>query len=206
MGLSDLQLRHIIRSSHKTFGWLLDFECYDDSSLGCSSNAQAVWWECSCGKHFTYILPASAREAERKGRDPFYCIRCNGDLPSTRITPATSDGEWRLRNLLDVGQYEYAVHVHPWKGCRVAVDAYLPLQRIVICHDGRSHFAPMPTDRKDAASKAYTGGQLVIDAVARGFKVVRLHYKDENEWADAISSAIATWKDTTPLYTSSYSM
>lgn len=119
------------------YGWLV--QGYDVTKLTKTSNAHKVWWICSCGKHVTLMQPDSVRESERKGKDPFYCIRCIGDMPSHRIAPATSAGEARVRDLLDVGSELYAAHVYPWIGCY----CYVLLLLMLICQQRKSLFAMM---------------------------------------------------------------
>lgn len=107
----------------------------------------------------------SARDAELENRDPFHCIRCHGDRPSkARIAACTPAGENRMRHLLDVGKELYAVYVMPWKGCGVAVDAYLTIWNTVVCHDGSSHFRELPVDRDPNAKLA----KLVEDRAFNG--------------------------------------
>ena len=170
-----------------------------------------MWWQCSCGNqnHVVYMQCDSARDAELEKRDPFHCIRCHGDRPSkTRIAACTSAWEKRFRDLLDVGKELYAVHVMPWKGCGVAVDAYLPIWNIIVCHDGSSHFKELPVDRDPIAKLPKLVKDRVFDDTAqqKGFKVMRLHWKDEEQWSECISKAVAECHDRRPVYTNSYAL
>lgn len=196
--LTELQSRQIIRPDHPILGALV--QGYDPDELGRTSST-LVYWHCSCGvdAHFTRMQPDSVQQAIRKHRDPFHCERCHGVLPSRSIAPSTSAGELRVRSLVEVGNELYAVHVMPWKGCNVPVDAFFPFKKIVVCHDGRSHDQPMPADR--GGKRQQKDSTLEERALKEGFKLVRLHWKDEEEWGFLINKALAEWQDPTPLRT-----
>ena len=110
-----------------------------------------------------------------------------------------------LANKLPPGEL-FAIHVLPWVECTKIVDVMLPRRRIIVCHDGRSHFeAPMPTDRA-AGNGAKWECDRKWDSEARkeGWKVVRLHWRDEAEWEICLDAALHSHADLSPVYSPSY--
>lgn len=190
-------------------GWLA--AGYATESLGVSTRDR-VWWRCLCQEpnHVTYKAPRSVNE-KRKGSErgsALWCHRCDGPRPSNSIAPTLTMEEQRAWQLLahHHPNVVFAVHVQPWMGCVLAVDIYMPQKKLIIEVDGRSHFeAPLPHDRKSGK-----GGKWAKDrawdqtAGQEGFKVLRLHYKDESLWLDHIKIALEAWEQKNPMYTPSY--
>lgn len=75
-----------------------------------------------------------------------------------------------------------AMHVRPWQSCMRAVDMFLPGTKTLIHHDGASHERLMPVDRARGVSKRLLDALWDSEAACRGFKVLRLHWRDENMW------------------------
>jgi hypothetical protein len=98
-----------------------------------------------------------------------------------------------------------AIHVRPWEGCTKAVDMFLPHKKLIIHHDGTSHDDLMPVDRAADVPKWERDRLWDIDAWTKGYKVLRLHWRDEDKWEEYISQAYTECDkgDLTPLYTPS---
>lgn len=187
-------------------GWLA--ADYDTQLLGVASR-ERVWWRCLCEtlSHVTYKAPRSVSE-KRQGKtpgEPLWCHRCYGTRPTRGIAATLTEDEKQVWGLLERNHPEalFAVHVELWDECKKSADIFLPEKRIIIEVDGRSHFeAPMPQDRKgDKGQKWVKDVEWDGQARREGFKVLRLHYKDANEWAAYIQAALDAWLDKSPVYT-----
>lgn len=183
---------------------------YDPAALGKSDVAE-VWFQCRCLRpgHLAKRTCASASYEKEALR----CYFCEGspDSPNRRFG-GPSLGEDRCRALLDVGFRGEMVsaEVYPWRcsGTQKRVDIFLPLRRLIIEYDGPSHFRPMPVDRNRAAatgvSKLAEDRRFDAACMERGFKILRLHYKDEELFAVYALQALLTCANPTPMYTPSY--
>lgn len=128
----------------------------------------------------------------------------------TGLASNTSQGEIRARSLVVVGRVgggvgPVAVHVRPWKGCTKEVDMLLPHKKLIIHHDGSSHDRQMPVDREAHVPKWERDPLWDMDAWGEGFKVLRLHWRDEKMWKEFIRKSYEQCDkgDLTPLYTPS---
>jgi hypothetical protein len=168
------------------------------------TSKERLLWRCTCGVegHVTLRKPRTVDKSPHALR----CYICHGDPPSKRKYGGSSSGEIVARKLVVMGWPEeaVAVQVMPWEGCKKLVDMYLPLQRLIIHHDGRSHENPMPVDRNKVGKKVAEDKAWDKQAHALGFKVVRLHHKDGVEVWEAYIRWAITHATGAPLYTPAF--
>lgn len=193
----------VVKTGDK-LGWLVDDLC-DPSDMG-KADRKRVYWrldKCQNPRHVTLVAPRTV--AASKGSS-LICLHCTGVAKSD-----DPEGERHLRDLIHIiaGYQVMAFHVHPWDETQRSADIFLPACNVVIFHDGRSHFdAPMPRDRAASAGpKILAEIEWGREASRKLFKVVRLHYADEQWYGDLIETAladVAIFNDFQPVYSPSY--
>lgn len=194
--LRELKQR-LVLAEHPKMGCVVT---YNTEGLG-TKDTTLVAWRCWCDmeQHVTFRTCRSAKEKVHALR----CYFCHGDPPAPkRKIGGPSAGEAELRAVLHEGWPDevMAAQVRPWKKSK-RIDIYLPLRRLVIEHDGRSHVELMPHDRKKGeGSKLKADRDFDKAAEAKGFKVLRLHQKDKTIWKQYIFSALASPDDCSPMY------
>jgi hypothetical protein len=191
----------LVRAEHRRLGGLVT---YDTKGLGRTDGGLQVWWHCKCKmqEHVTLRTCESAASKLHALR----CYICNGDPPAHNMAiGGVDEGEVNLRALVAKMWPEevVAVRVHPWPTCAKHVDLFFPLRNLIIEHDGASHFKPLPRDRVKGG-KLPDDWDFVEKARRRGMKVLRLHYKDKDIFANIISHTLADCDNSIPVFSPSY--
>lgn len=86
------------------------------------------------------------------------------------------------------------------------MDMFLPFRNPIVMHDGSSHDNEMPIDRKNPIPKCERDVLWDEDeAFVEGFKVLRLHWRDEDVWGEYLIRAYEECDtgNIDPLYTPS---
>lgn len=200
--LGDLNA-HIVTSEDQILGHLVR---YDSKTLGRTDGGLRALWRCSCGVPQHVTLRTCRHVASHD--DALRCIVCEGDPEGQvgRKIGGVDEGEVLVRQL--VARYwpreVLAAQVYAWDECPKLVDLFLPLRKLIIEHDGRSHFHELPGDRGKGKSKLERDLEFDIEAQGQGFKVLRLHWKDEDKFSVCIALALANCKFPEPVYSPSY--
>lgn len=148
----------------------------------------------SCGRHRGYLLPDSLR------RRPETALRC-------RACHHAGSKLWReaLRVLQEcvanLGPIAFEVYVLP--GLHKRFDIYLLQWGVAIEVDGSQHFSgsyyAVPWEVQYVWDRE-------VDELCRqqGQRLVRLHYRDQHEWASTVQAALSSQQVVT--YTCSYGL
>ncbi len=146
-----------------------------------------------CGRHHAVLLPNSLRRRPQSGRR---CLACRG-LCSGLLREVLAC----LQLVEGLGPLAFECHLV--RGMHKRFDIYLTKWGVAVMVDGRQHFEGsyqgVPWEVQYARDRQ-------VDAACRlqGQRLVRLHYKDNTEWASTVKRALGSTDMV--AYTSSYKL